>query len=218
MIYATADWHLDHANIIKYTGRLQFLDDATREAMLAIPKDPRFNGWSKEAVKDIKIPLDAVERMNDHIIESCNKVVKRNDFLLILGDFSLTSNRDKIESWLNSINCKHLVFVRGNHDSTAVIRAFRENKDAHYADIRYELKFNDTHFVCDHYPMEAWNKSHYGSIHLFGHVHGGYNEWLATGARNKRKMDVGVDSVGYAPISLEEVMRRLPAFREVDIR
>jgi hypothetical protein len=50
--------------------------------------------------------------------------------------------------------------------------------------------------------MAVWNKSHYGSMHLFGHSHGSF-----TVNEGTRAMDVGVDtSKDYTPFSLDEVL------------
>jgi calcineurin-like phosphoesterase family protein len=56
----------------------------------------------------------------------------------------------------------------------------------------------------NHYPMRSWNRSFYGSWHLYGHVHGrltaqdAANDWTLT-------KDVGVDVCGYRPWSFEEL-------------
>jgi len=50
--------------------------------------------------------------------------------------------------------------------------------------------------------MYRWDRSHYGSWHVFGHCHGKLKLDL-------RAMDVGVDCNNYTPVSLEEVARRL---------
>jgi calcineurin-like phosphoesterase family protein len=56
----------------------------------------------------------------------------------------------------------------------------------------------------NHYPMRAWNGSHRGSWHLYGHVHGALHaedqanlHWLTR--------DVGVDACDFEPVSFEQL-------------
>jgi hypothetical protein len=48
----------------------------------------------------------------------------------------------------------------------------------------------------------VWPRSHYGSIHLYGHSH----DMLS---HNGKAMDVGVDGNNYHPYSFEEIVNRL---------
>jgi calcineurin-like phosphoesterase family protein len=58
----------------------------------------------------------------------------------------------------------------------------------------------------NHYPMRSWNRSFYGSWHLYGHVHGRFsaadaaNAWMLT-------KDVGVDACNYRPWCFEDVRK-----------
>lgn len=63
-----------------------------------------------------------------------------------------------------------------------------------------------------HYAMRTWPGLHRGAIMLFGHSHG-----KMPGYRNT--MDVGVDAVGFSPITMEQVRARLaelPVFNPED--
>lgn len=59
-----------------------------------------------------------------------------------------------------------------------------------------------TVLVLCHYPLESWDRSHYGSYHLHGHSHGN------TPAK-KFRIDVGVDCTDFYPLSLKEVGERI---------
>lgn len=52
--------------------------------------------------------------------------------------------------------------------------------------------------VLCHYALRVWDRSHYGSWHLFGHSHG-HLPGLGL------SLDIGVDCHGYRPLSLAEV-------------
>ena len=53
--------------------------------------------------------------------------------------------------------------------------------------------------VLCHYSMRTWDRSHYGSVHFFGHSH---NRLEGHG----RSCDIGVDAWEYRPVSLENAI------------
>jgi len=56
--------------------------------------------------------------------------------------------------------------------------------------------------VLCHYAMRTWDRSHYGSYHLYGHSHGKLE-------RHGWSMDVGVDCFDFYPVSLRQVIEEL---------
>lgn len=59
-----------------------------------------------------------------------------------------------------------------------------------------------------HYAMRVWNKSHHGSIHLYGHSHDSLDK---DGEYNGLSMDVGMDSAyrifgEYRPFQIVEII------------
>jgi calcineurin-like phosphoesterase family protein len=65
--------------------------------------------------------------------------------------------------------------------------------------------------------MRVWNKSHHGSIMLYGHSHGTLDEMTINTAnptwmgdqyfiKNYRTMDVGVDTHNLYPYHLDEII------------
>jgi calcineurin-like phosphoesterase family protein len=51
-----------------------------------------------------------------------------------------------------------------------------------------------------HYPFKEWEMKQFGSWNLFGHCHGN----LKTNV-DPFQLDVGVDSIGYAPKEFSEI-------------
>ena len=145
-----------------------------------------------------KRPFSSVEEMNEMMIERHNEVVKKNDTVYTVGDFCFGGTRD----WLNTrkrLNGQwHL--VKGNHDR----QSFKILKDLFVTihEIK-QIKVGRQPIILSHYPMYAWEKSHYGSFHCHGHEHGslkdGYDQ---TG----KILDVGVMNNNYYPFHVEEVM------------
>lgn len=127
-----------------------------------------------------------VDEMNSELVESINSTVTPQDTLYVLGD-TFFCNAGKAIQIMDSIKCKQIHLIYGNHDQT--IKGSKPLQ-AKFASIRdyQEIKIGDDNIVLFHFPLISWNKSHYGAYHLFGHEHGSLIQ------QNRRCMDVGVDN------------------------
>jgi len=148
-----------------------------------------------------KRPFASVEEMNETLVARWNSVVGPQDVVYHLGDifWMPSSEARKLRSRLNGRIC----LVRGNHDRAAesIKTCFEWVKDY------YELKVEDQDaaggkqlVVLCHYAMRVWNRSHYGSWHLFGHSHGTLLDIPGSLA-----IDIGVDCHDFTPVSYERV-------------
>jgi calcineurin-like phosphoesterase family protein len=54
-----------------------------------------------------------------------------------------------------------------------------------------------------HYPLAEWEASHHGGWQLHGHSHGNYRD-----PKGRACVDVGVDAMGFYPVSLLELKER----------
>ena len=96
-----------------------------------------------------------------------NSRVKKGDALYILGDFCVGKHKE-LAKYRNKIKLKDVWLISGNHQPKDYIcknvfgDKFRET---------YECKIKGASTWLSHYPHLAWPKSHYGSFHLFGHMH-----------------------------------------------
>lgn len=61
-------------------------------------------------------PFANVDEMNETLIRNINMVVGKTDELWILGDFAYKVDREKVRGLRNSILCKRVHLVVGNHD------------------------------------------------------------------------------------------------------
>lgn len=130
-----------------------------------------------------------VETIDDHdeyLLDCINRVVLRDYRLYILGDFAW-KNPGK---YRQRIRCKHITFIRGNHDKTQkTINVF-----GHIHDYKMvKLSTGDRAFLC-HYPMYQWDRSHHGTYHFYGHAHGSVERDLDHKMPDRRSLDVGVDN------------------------
>ncbi len=148
-------------------------------------------------------PFASVEDMNEALIANWNAVVKYDDTVYHLGDFAFLpyDNLKRIARRLNGT--KH--FIYGNHDKeinrheSDLLRSGTFASIQNYCEVKHDGQF----IVLFHYGQRVWNKSHHGSIHLYGHSHGSLPP-------HGKSVDVGVDckeiTPEYRPVSFDEVM------------
>lgn len=169
-------------------------------------------------------PFSDVLEMNERLIEQHNKVVKPNDIVYNLGDFSFQKIKDAV-SILKKLNGRHR-FIRGNHDqwleddektgTTAIrlvhdelLRQGCEKSKVEWIKDYYEFKDNGQLYCLSHYCMFVYRHSYKGAIQFYGHSHSNI-EHLIKG----RQMDVGVDNAAkilgdYRPFNLTEATQIL---------
>lgn len=156
-------------------------------------------------IKFCNRPFDSTNEMNEAFIQTWNKWVNPNDHVFHLGDFSFSGNIN--EKILPRLNGKKNLIV-GNHDP---IKKFNDFQKSLWNSIQENLIFNinENKIFLAHRPHRAWDGSYHGSFHLFGHVHGRF-ENIPYG----RSMDVGVDPTAwrtgeYRPVNLDEILEIL---------
>jgi len=144
--------------------------------------------------------------MNEAIITNWNNTVQQYDHIYILGDISFADEKttNSILSRLNGIK----ILIYGNHDkvirNSIPLRAyFDEEHELLERDFKPDGGGKGVKIIMCHYAMKVWNKSHHGSLHLFGHSHGTMPD------DGTRSMDVGMDCHGMRPISLQEVIQKI---------
>ena len=137
--------------------------------------------------------------MTELMIQAWNDKVKCDDTVYHLGDVSFGCI-EETEKVLNRLNGKiHL--IQGNHDKSVVNNHLAKRWESVQPYLRKTI--NSEQIVMFHYPIQEWDAMHYGSWHLYGHVHG-----KDMGLNNRKALDVGVDnriSKDMAPWSFDEV-------------
>jgi len=149
-------------------------------------------------IKYCSRPFSSVKEMDETIIANWNAIVAPGDLVYHLGDFALAS-AGYTESILKRLNGQiHL--CRGSHDKSALFPQCRK----HFASVRtYQTVKRGGHYIfLSHCIHKVWHKSHHGSWHLFGHSHGGMDEYAAS---EGKLLDVGVDSHNFTPLTLEQI-------------
>ena len=147
--------------------------------------------------------------MNSHMVQSWNSIVKPEDTVYHLGDFIFSLTRKWSNRLLESLNGT-IIVIKGNHDREKYLNYYLNNrliKSWHYnLDLSYDYKGKIYNFSLSHYPHYPLKDS--DLICLHGHIHGLY-EHREPHMKHPRVLDVGVDSIGYVPISIENVIERM---------
>lgn len=149
----------------------------------------------RNIIKYCNRPFSSVAEMDETMIANWNDRVSQHDTVYHLGDFMFGKNQLRILQRLNGR--KHLIL--GNHDRDVSL-ADGWIWINHYA----EVTCSKQHIVLFHYAMKVWNRSYYGSWHLFGHSHGTLPD-----DSNSLSFDVGVDCHDFKPLSFEEVKQMM---------
>jgi len=144
-------------------------------------------------------PFQDVGEMDSVILDRLNAATKERDTLYFVGDFCLGGAR-YAERYLDSIRCKRIYFIKGNHDRT--MRKL-QHRFVWFGDLA-EVSVHQQRIVLCHYALRTWNQSSRGSWHLYGHSHGRLPEDTDTLA-----MDVGVDSHDFRPWHFDEIAARM---------
>lgn len=164
--------------------------------------------FHRNIIKYSNRPFNSVEEMNETLVENWNSVVSEGDVVFNLGDFSF-ANGEKTVELLKRLNGTQF-FTYGNHDrvmQSDVVKQFcyKSGKITLFCDVM-SLRYEGHFIFLSHYAHRTWNRSHHGSLHLYGHSHG-------TLPGVGRSMDVGVDSSdmvsNFTPFLLDDVIEFL---------
>ena len=162
--------------------------------MIYFTADPHFG--HQNIIKYCKRPFKNHVEMDAIIKAHWNALVTPKDTVYVLGDFSMSSDKNQLEDWFNALNGQKILIV-GNHDSRACLKL--PWKEVH--DVKL-IQYKGYRIWLSHYAHRTWPHAFHGSLHLFGHSHGMLDDY-------RRSMDVGVDSHGFKPLSGDQVIEML---------
>lgn len=163
--------------------------------------------YHKNIIKYCSRPWKTTHEMNEGLITLWNQIVKPEDTVYILGDFSFHNSNERIKQLTNRLN-GNKILIKGNHDNKIKETNYKElgfvnllNSEKIYLEDGTQI--NISHYPYknegDHTKIERFydkRLSDDGNWLLCGHVH---TSWK----RKKRMINVGVDMWGFQPISLD---------------
>ncbi len=147
-----------------------------------------------------------IDIMNNEIISNHNKVVDKDDIVIMLGDFSFRMGNERLKELVSKLN-GHKILVMGNHDINDRPDIYLK---AGFEEVYpYPIKFNGDYY--SHYPLNAsidssdrpttllynslaeeFKKSNTG-INYHGHQHKIVNN-------GDREKNVACENVDYKPL------------------
>ena len=147
-------------------------------------------------------PFSSAEEMDDVLIANWNSQVHSNaDIVYVLGDLvPFEKDWQEIHKYVARLT-GDIRLVLGNHDN---IQALQRCPGITVLGPMHELKIPQSVLVMNHYKMAVWNRSHHGSLHIYGHSHG-----KSAAGPGVRAMDVGVDTNNLMLYEIEDVIERL---------
>ncbi len=187
--------------------------------------------------------FESGEAMNEAMIGRWNAKVRKNDEVVILGDFSF-GTADQTNQLLERLNGK-LYLIYGNHDRYVNSRGFNQFRFK-WIKPYAELSDENRKVVLSHYPVFCYNGQYRldasgnpKAYMLYGHVHNSYDEVLINRfirmTRESRRQVFGREGLSpipcnmincfcmfsdYTPLSLDEWIevdrKRREALTEAD--
>ena len=118
----------------------------------------------------------SVEAMNEFMIDQWNKKVRRNDEVVILGDFAIGKG-PAVNELLEKLNGRKFLII-GNHD-----KMFLDDKEfvkEGFVWIKHYARMNDNRrgVILNHYPIMCYDGQYRWDVNgnpsrymLYGHVH-----------------------------------------------
>lgn len=185
-IWFSSDTHWNHKNIVKGTSEWTTLDSNS----------------SHQSLRD----FDTLEEHNTQLIKNFNSLVKSDDILYHLGDWSF-GGHENIKKFRDQLHCREIHLIFGNHDQhiTPIDSPYREL----FSSVQYvkNIKYGQHNLFLSHYSHRVWAGSHKGVMHLYGHSHDSISEY-------GKSMDVGIDVAkrvlgDYLPFSIDQIITNL---------
>ena len=146
---------------------------------------------------------DAAE-MDAALLENWNRVVGRDDLVLMLGDFALAPAR-RVTELLAALHGRKSL-IMGNHDRGHAPEWWRKAGFDWVSP--YPIVFEEM-LLLSHEPLYVNENMPY--VNIFGHVHGNPAYKDVSG----QHMCVSCERIGYTPIPLEDVRAAVTAARGV---
>jgi len=132
------------------------------------------------------------ESMNEFMIRQWNSKVRRNDEVVILGDFCISTKGDEVNLFLKRLQGKKYLII-GNHDKYLTNKEF-DPKLFEWIEPYKELNDNKRKIILSHYPIMCYNGQYRRSENgepktymLYGHVHNTFDEYLIHDFQNQTR-------------------------------
>lgn len=171
--------------------------------------------WHLDHERSLRFPartsFSTHKELENIILNNTFEVLKPNDNIYYIGDLRWNSNKEWLDTFFSSFKKKRINFhwILGNHDK--VPEGYHHSALVSLAYIKDVIVQKQPITLC-HYPMLVWNKSHYNSWQLHGHIHlkdSTYNKWLKLDMNGDipsgKRFNVNVEFHDWKPWSFDEL-------------
>lgn len=136
-------------------------------------------------------PFADVDEMTATMIAKWNAVVRKEDKVFHLGDFSFL-NKERTQDVVSQLN-GYKILILGNHDRG---RSRAWWLDAGFDEVsEYPIIYNQF-FILSHEPL--YMNKHMPYVNVHGHIHGQKYEGI-------HYYNVSVEQLAYTPVSFEQI-------------
>lgn len=114
-----------------------------------------------------------LEKHNETLVNNINSVVKENDVLYFLGNWSF-GGVDNIMIFRKKLICKNIHLILGNHDKVIFQKQRSFIGPGMFLSVSQikNITIEDQKIVLCHFPMRTWENASKGAWMLHGHSHG----------------------------------------------
>jgi calcineurin-like phosphoesterase family protein len=144
-------------------------------------------------------PFATVSEMNKALIDNWNKVVRKEDKVIMNGDFAL-SGKDKIIEIGQQLNGRKTLIL-GNHDGASLKTYY----DAGFEMVSKYPIVVEEFFIVSHMPQYIQENGVY--VNIFAHVHNN----LAFKDVSARSFCTSAERINYTPILFEDIKAQIQA-------
>lgn len=144
-------------------------------------------------------PFATVSEMNKALIDNWNKVVRKEDKVIMNGDFAL-SGKDKIIEIGQQLNGRKTLIL-GNHDGASLKTYY----DAGFEMVSKYPIVVEEFFIVSHMPQYIQENGVY--VNLFAHVHNN----PAFKDVSARSFCTSAERINYTPILFEDIKAQIQA-------
>ena len=179
-------------------------------------------------------PFENTKEMEKAIIENWNRIVKPNEKVFCLGDFSWFHSRHEIKKIINRLNGE-IYMILGNHDKEEAFELCDTEKlhicsDITYLYLRPEIDDADNRFetncytvVLSHFPQLCYSQSEKSNTYnFFGHIHSRKNQPMIEFGEpikllKRQQYDIGMDRHNYTPIDFFDILKKIDEYQYWDL-
>ena len=160
--------------------------------------DPHFG--HENIIKYENRPFSNVKEMDEKLIALWNKTIGKDDLIYILGDFTLSRNKETISKLVSTLHGRK-VLIMGNHDT----KKPKDYMECGFEEVTRKPIMVEPGVILMHEPFNDENFISSLYIYFFGHVHA--NKTMMDECVNA--MCVCAERTEYKPIDLDKAIKKM---------